>query len=1042
MRKDVDDSDDNEEISSDTDSEDDGAQKKIDLESEYHQLKEAIAQLVQEYEIPKELAPESESKGFSNRTSTVRREARQRARGGSLTGQSRASLASKNPYQSQGPTTSDVEHHSATERKRSAQQSSSSSNPETKEAPRDKVSVLVTMLEAAMQQCQARDDFVSAHKYYKTLQQLRNITSQSLTKNGYASLLNYFSRGPRDSLGRMTSAIEEYEAWFVWLKQSQERQDATIEDMMMGVKTLRDKMWYRTDVRNSATYEEAKNVALALKLMGQPPKDGKPTHKPRTKSVASNFLLKTEAQTYDLMAASIDHAGPNKLADEQAEMTANWIKQYGIESSFCKGEERIHRFCLEIDKCVNKLVGEDVLDGPVLWSSELYRRDKEILDSGRQKGDLFMSGVGTLSAAGDEEYETRNQRGGLRSLDFVPRPSQSSLRSVAASNGSQQSFDSGRFSAGRPVDLLDSSDYFGSMGPVYAIDSAQTFWSPFHTQAHAPSGTGSIRPRTGTSSRGTVILNNSATANNEKRRFLLDLKQALTGLLLSDLGVTVFSQGSETDAWFCGDLGEECLQRKAEEDRRRKKALARKKSMKSMKARGEHRSNALDTMGRSERGSPAAPVATLQHASTEAQSAGEYSTSSSDATARSPGMSAAKKAGLLEFPYNVAFRRLLRRFATHPNPFSKLHALYELEQLIVASLSSKSGRSYSGRKETLPTVPQSPTLGSVPELSSRDPTIATSQAQNLEEAIVNVTERRSHSMNAESLTGRNSPFHPSSGTGTRSPNAGPPSTDMIVDVLQGLFRDAEIRPKTLFRDLQYIASFVPASMLDKTARGKAFWDASLAALNLKQDVCRVMVEIADDIVALNTESRSVSKHQQAATAAAAAAAASTASSNNTTGTTSATATAKQTSTTTANASDVPAAVLPLPESSSPNPTAAAAATTTAANPAPPPPDPLSKFTMSDAARLLIITAKEGDAVAERELAIFYLTHPDLLPRTLLPLTKPGDVFKGELALKEGGERGDPWTMCVAQHWMEWSRRGGDGLAGKYLRQRDEMERIP
>ncbi|KAK3062098.1 hypothetical protein LTS18_004826 [Coniosporium uncinatum] len=814
--------------------------------------------------------------------------------------------------------------------------------------------------------------------------------------------------------------------------------------------------------------------------MGQPPKEGKPTHKPRTKSATSNFLLKTEAQTYDLMAASLDHAGPNKLADEQAEMTAQWIAQYGIESSFCKGEERIHRFCLEIDKCVNKLVGEDILDGPVLWSSELYRRDKENLDSGRQKGDLFMSGVGTLSIAGDEEYETRNQRSGSRSLDFVPRPSQPSLRSVAARSGSQQSFDSGRLSAGRSVDLLDSQDYFGSMGPVYAIDSAQTFWSPFHAKADSPSGTGSIRPRTGSSSRGTVVLNNSVTVNNEKRRFLLDLKQALTGLLLSDLGVTVFSQGSETDAWFCGDLGEECLQRKAEEDRRRKKALARKKSMKSMKARSEHRSNALETMGRSERGSPAAPIATLQHASTEAQSAGEYSTSSSDATARSSGMSAAKKAGLLEFPYNVAFRRLLRRFATHPNPFSKLHALFELEQLIVASLSSKSGRSYSSRKETLPTVPQSPTLGSVPELSSRDPTVATSQAQNLEEAIVNVTERRSHSMIAESSTGRSSPLHPSNGTGTRSPTAGPPSTDMIVEVLQGLFRDADIRPKTLFRDLQYIASFVPASMLDKTARGKAFWDASLAALTLKQDVCRVMVEIADDIVALNTESRSTSKHQQAAAAAAAAvaaaaAAASTAANTDNTDTSNHNATTAATSIANSNATF--AATAPITSESA----GVSASSDVPSPPAPlpaPPSDPLSKFTMSDAVRLLIITAKEGDAVAERELAIFYLTHPDLLPRTLLPLTKPGDVFKGELALREsgnggagrnkkggeragGGERGagagsaggsgereevggrgDPWTMCVAQHWMECSKRGGDQLAIKYLRQRDEMERIP
>jgi len=221
---------------------------------------------------------------------------------------------------------------------------------------------------------------------------------------------------------------------------------------------------------------------------------------------------------------------------------------------------------------------------------------------------------------------------------------------------------------------------------------------------------------------------------------------------------------------------------------------------------------------------------------------------------------------------------------------------------------------------------------------------------------------------------------------------------MIVEVLQGLFRDAEIRPKTLFRDLQYIASFVPASMLDKTARGKAFWDAGLAALGLKQDVCRVMVEIADEIVALNTQNRSTSISAQ--------------SQGNP---------SLNSSSSTLQPSSSPATPVPAD-------------------------DPLSRYTMEDAARMLIITAKEGDAVAERELAIFYLTHPDLLQRTVLPLTKPRDVFKSELLnrdrKREDMARSDPMTMCVAQHWMEMSKKGGDVLATKYLRARDEMERIP
>ena len=975
MRKDSDDEEERDDDSPESDSSDDeGPPERIDLENDYHQLKEAITKLVVEYEIPKELTPDSESKTFSNRTSTHRRGARGR---GPVRHHSE-NLGSRNPYnQVQPQSQSQLTNLIASQRNLpirhgSPQNRRSSSSPQVLEKSENN-SVLVTMLETAMHQCQARGAFLDSQLYYKTLLALRRLNSPTLIRNGYAALLNYFSRGPRDSLGKSANAIEEFEAWFVWLKQSQERHDVAIEDMMLGLKNLRDKMWYITDVRNSGTYEEARNVALALKIMGQPTKtlDGKPIQNNRSrnmsKSSTNNFLMKAEAQVFDMMSAPAEFGGPNKLSDDQAEITAKWIAQYGVEI-FCKGEERIHRFCLEIDKCVNKLVGDSMMDGPVLWASELYKRDKEVLDSGRQKGDLFLTGVGTLSIAGDEEYETHGRP--TRNLDFAQRPSQSSLRSLSG-RPSQQNFDVSPWA----MASNGSHDYFGGTSPVLSIDTTATFWSPFQTQAQSPSSATSIRPRTASSSKGTVMLKQSISVNEDKRRFLLDLKQALTGLLLSDLGTVVFSAGSETDTWFSSDLLEDCLQHKhSEDERRRRKQLARRKSMKSLR-KAPSSNNPLEALGRTERGAAAPPVATLQHAapSDPHQSAGEHS-SSSDATTRSSGSSAAKKAGLLEFPYNVAFRRLLNRFATHPNPFSKLHALYELELLIVASLSSRTGRAYNNRREvTLPPVPQSPTLGAMPELSSREPTTNTGRATNLEGTIANCEERRSYSMTQE----RAATASPIPRAGTRSP-VGPPSTDMIVNVIQELFRDANIRPKTLFRDLQYIASFVPAQMLDKTPRGKAFWDVALAALGLKQEVCSIMVEIADDIVRRENDQRSVLTHKSV------------------------------------DVASVEGSANPL----------------------------TSRYTMEDVARMLLITAKEGDPAAERELATMYLTSPELLERTVLPLTKTGDIFNKQLLSQHRDTtRSDPLIMCIATHWMKESRDAGDNLAAQYLRQRTDLENI-
>ncbi|KAI4949522.1 hypothetical protein J4E91_005261 [Alternaria rosae] len=978
MRKDFDDEDEHDEDSPDSDSSDDEeGGNRFDLGNDYHQLKEAIAKLVEEYEIPKELAPDSESKNFSNRMTT-----RKSTRGRGPVRNVSENLGSRNPYnstQSQSQLTNMIASQRNVSSRRSPQFPRSHSNPQVGEKQENN-SVLVTMLETAMYQCQARSDFVNAHMYYKTLQSLKRLSSPTLVKNGYAALLNYFSRGPRDLLSKAANAIEEFEAWFVWLKQSQERSDGMVEEMMLTFKNLRDKMWYITDVRTSKPYEDARNVALALKIMDQQSKmlnvRGPSGSQPRN---SNSFLRQNEAQLVDLMSASQDFGGPNKLSDEQSQITLKWLMQYSVEN-FCKGEERIHRFCLEVDKCVTKVIGEGVLDGPVLWASDLYKRDQQILESGRQKGDLFLTGVGTLSIAGDEEYETHG-RPGSRSHDFSQRPSQGSLRAAANRNGSS-SFDQSPW--GR--NPMDAPDYFGGSSPVHAIDSMATFWSPFQTQAQSPTNATSIRPRTASSSKGTVMLKQSAMVNEDKRRFMLDLKQTLTGLLLSDLGTMVFANGSETDSWFGGDLLDDCFERRDEEERKRKKQLA-KKSMKNIRKQTlpDQRNLPLETLGRNERGTAAPPVATFQHASASDahQSAGEQSSTSSDATSRSVGNATAKKAGLLDFPYNVAFRRLLGRFQTHPNPFSKLHALYELELLIIASLSSRTGRSYNNRRETLPPVPQSPTLGTMPDLSSREPATQTSRAQNLEEAIANCEERRSHSMSVERVSNAS----PLPRNGARSP-VGPPSTDMIVEVIQGLFRDANIRPKTLFRDLQYIASFVPAQMLDKTARGKAFWDVGLAALGLKQDVCRIMVELVDEVITQNSK-RDAGKVSSGAAV-----------------------------------------------------EKAGASSTTPA----PIEEPLSKYTMEDAGRMLLITAKEGDAVAERELAIFYLTSPELVHRTVLPLTRPSEVFKTELLNRErkasqDPARSDPMTMCVAQHWMEQSMKGGDQLAAKYLRQRSELENI-
>jgi hypothetical protein len=991
MIHDYDDDVEEEEDTSSSESDLDLSGAKPDLDKDYHQLRDSILKLVEDYEIP--LTPDIRNgpKTFSNRTSIEGLRKKKRAR--TKPAPEAPVSHSRNPYWTHDPSPRQAKQENTT----SERPDSSHGIDDRKESDttEEQSSVLLKMLQAAENQCRAQSDFVSAHLYWRTSQQLQQLSSQSLKQNGFVSLLNIFSRGPRDSLRRSASAIEEYDAWLVWLKQSQERHDVTIETMMKRIKALRDKMWYVTDVRNSAAYENARAVAVALKTMGTPknskhPNSGRPRNTSRTS--ANNFLLKTEAQILDILAAIEEHGGPNKLSDDQSDKTASWLSQYGIEN-FCKGEERIHRFCLEIETCINKLVGDSLMDGPVLWSSELYYRDKRILDSGRQKGDLVLTGLGTLSISNDFGQDADSGRRSIRSVDMSSpiRSSPRDLRSMSARNSSQQSFDSSRWSISRSStggDIMDSQDYFGTASPVLTIDSATTFWSPFHTRIQSPSTSlSSFRPGTASTTNETVMLPGSESASiAAKQQFLAELKQTLTSLLISDLGTLVFARGSETDSWFSSDLGQECMERRDRQDRKirkKKRVIEKKRSFRDLRSAQKIDSPVLDhpdiAEDRRDKGMGTMERPISGNMTPENHSQADSSSTTSDALSHtSHRRQASREALSIEFPYRAAFHRLLKMFSVHPNPFAKLNSLYELERLIVASLTSVRRRK-SIRHDPMPASPQSPSFPG--EYTLRESGFTTTRAQNLDEAIDNVKERRSHTLyqTEEYPPARRAADNRSI---TASNTA---STDMIVDVLQDLFREADMRPKTLFRDLQFIAAFVPASILDKTDRGKAFWDAGLAALGLKQDVCRTLIEIADEIVLHHTQTR------QASTM-------------------------------------IPAEAKDAARGH------------------------IIKYSMQDAARMWTITAKEGDPAAERELAIFYLTHPELVERTTLPLTKPRETFKAQVMEMHGGgasggkegdrERSDPATMCVAYHWMELSANGGDELAKKYLRQREELNALP
>jgi chromatin assembly factor 1 subunit A len=792
----------------------------------------------------------------------------------------------------------------------------------------------------AMAYCHHASDFIGAHYWWNASRQLsRSAANSSIRPADDSWILGPMHASSVRSLQTSRSVIERCEGDFVALDRHMQRLQRTVKDMMMTVAKLRNKMWYMTDVKNSKRYEEAKHVALALKTMiysarlyKQTPNEGRSRGNGR--SFGGSLLQKPELQVMDVMKAPRNYGSSNKLSDEQVDLLRKWLSHNNIEN-FCKGEERIHRFCYEVKSSINRLVGETMAETPVLWASELFHKERAKYEGSSNRGFLGLSSsLRPLSIASEDANSSlHSYANSVRPSDTMSRYSQD--LPPLNTKTSFQSLISDKWRIPRDPSIADTSSVVGSPGRAASTctgDSCSTFWSAPHQPTQYTPSASSLY------SRPPSLL--SDTASQQPRRkdrkilgkasFLDELRQTLTSLLLSDLGSPVWSCGSETDAWFGNALDQKRIQtqmKKRSQIQRFYKEYE-ERSVRQAVRRTASSARRSKSLGPLEGEDP-------QIAEVLSPSPGDADTSADD---QSP------------FSYHTVFRRLIEVFSRHGNPSIKLKALRDLRALVVASLNSVND----------------------------DNTLFTSQEESISRRRNSgIQGRRAarHSF-SEPRTNRGtgndyshtptSPIDESIIFDSRPSDYLAPTESQIVDALRDLI--IEVKPKTLFRDLQFISAFVPGETLNKSDSGTAFLQFGLAALSLKDEICNSMVEIADKIV-----SQELSRRHP-------------------------------------------------PQGYDMN-----------ARPG---------HAIEDAAGMWIITAKEGNPVAQRELAILYLTHPELLPRVTLPLTFLRDTFKEETLLRRDKDpRSDPQSMCLALHWMQLSANGGDELARNRLRELEEFDSI-
>lgn len=793
----------------------------------------------------------------------------------------------------------------------------------------DQSDPLVDLMEASADSARSGLDFATAHFWWQTVGIYRNFLSSTESSTAHSSLLRDIADDLRRKSEAAAHAGKASELQLRSLEKFQRYQTSVLTQMEEKRKALRIKMWYSSDVRNSATYEEALHVTRALRAMASSKRAKQPTSTAnwaRQRLRGSGTFARPEAQTLEVMSAQKDYGGQSKLADEQIELTTRWLTRRSIEN-FCKGEERIHRFCFEIQKSVGKIVGPSPIKNPVLWSSNFFRREKASFDAQR-----LVSSAHTSSSMGFRTLIPYDY-GRLNSAVF--HPSDPPVKALGSPKAKPSSSSFGGFwnatQSSPALPGLGLHDNYPLLPPTPTSPPRSWPSNPF-TSTSPPQGT-IPSPSYPTYVDRPSQTNNEADTSPAKVGFADNIKSSLRSLLISDLGYLLWKHGSETDAWV-----NECV------------------------ANQNDYGSVEKTLGS---GRPTE----MAHKDEVAESVSPQDESSNDThfvdlhqRVGPSRLIGPKLDETSSFAFSEAYAMLLQKMSLSPDPRVKLRILYELEDLIVKSLQESS----TVRHAANPAKSGSKQRSSYGDPGLHGRSVPRTRATSLGEVIANCTERRAGVMRSK---GRYSGGFTQLNSRLTPTVAHIPSTDDIVNAFISIFHDPKLRSSTLFRDLQYIAAFIPSETLDQTAQGKAFWDAGLAALALKEDLCESMINRATQITAYHISS------------------------------------SKSTD--------------PLTETN------------------------ITNTTLRDAANLWLITAKEGSPAAARELGLFYLTHPELLPRVTMPFSKAKDVYKSVMSLdartgdKEKGAL-DRSTFAVVFHWMGFAANGGDKDARDFLRGNGEL----
>ncbi|CCG84941.1 protein of unknown function [Taphrina deformans PYCC 5710] len=765
----------------------------------------------------------------------------------------------------------------------------------TAETPHEST-LLQTILRAG-QICFSRRDYVSADNYYKAYNLLLKKARSHEAIEDFSPLLHGICNEQEEIVEILERAAQQKDVVLAHALNQKGALMQIVDEQILQLGKLRLRMWYLCEIRKSKAWERAWEVVKCLNRMkpglqqsSAPSKkpDGKESPNQYSLPSSSTDLVRTtskdrrfgrmprnpaqvqdfsgssivDQKVFDALVGSSDPVCQNKLGSEQTRQTTDWMRETEIQN-FCPAEERLQRLCYEIDDLTRyfmqidfgRLGTLDIEEAVVskVWKSDLYSYERRVFKINGWNRDKH-SGELNRSQAEDSSFTGLLRRG-----------SAGDLLNLARSGGRARGNSVGSIDNPRSRLANRNTSAIASMAEVYAELKIQS--SPVRS--------------IDTSRRPVWASTDPFNSEDPKqydeqaiKDFLLRTQLGLTGLILSDFSNVLFWRGSETDEWYNDDITEAALARVGHKDTLSQlqpdtddRLVATSSLMyvpikEIAKPRSKHSRNKSSSMSQFFGGSlylsgdlkaalvpPSIDIGGARDKSPVTMeriaSAGSYLEipfmTDASAVPSTPLRSVNYYASQpQQFPLQKAYKEILQRFSVQVSPYEKLRALYEFQILVVANLTLPNESTEHSLHRLAPTMPVTPVLQQLKGSQTTSPSMS---RMHLQRDSLDLAKLR-----VEELSIRSVPTTPNRSslytTNSNDSDSSAPGVDTIVDEIQRLLAIPDLRPKTLFRDLQYIATFIPATILNMTDEGKVFWDFSLAALALKREALEVLVSHA------------------------------------------------------------------------------------------------------------------------------------------------------------------------------------------------------